>query len=403
MIYTIYDMLRDNIIPGIKQISKGMDLAVREISSVTVQEYPSDNFVQKGELVLSTASGCTDSEDKFCAFLNELSGNGASGVLFAFRDSSYRIPKSAAFLAEELQLPVFTIPWDLRFVQIQTDLIRVIQKKNIEYLTEARLKNDFIWDLSFGNYESLPLMKSIGKRLSFDLNLPYTCIAMQVSIQDASLISDYSGEADENFTEIESAIEICARVMGLKAMYARRSAEIIVFVENSGPSRPETGKIYIERLKSRLEKFSKIYSFSCGISSPGTAGADFKVLYSQAAMALRYAKVKTAGWSIFTYDDAKEARIITCLAESSEVEAMAREVLDGLTGGAPGRSTVLMDTLIEYIRCCGNASKAAEQLYIHRQTLLQRLRKIEEVSGLSLHSSKDMFILEVCTRLFYEI
>ena len=55
MNYTISDMLRDNLVPGIDHLAYGGDLAAAEIAEVTVQEYPADDFVQPGDLVIIVA------------------------------------------------------------------------------------------------------------------------------------------------------------------------------------------------------------------------------------------------------------------------------------------------------------------------------------------------------------
>ena len=147
MNYTIADMLKDNLVPGIEQLAYGGDLGTAEIAAVTVQEYPADDFVQKGDLVLSTAEGCTESEERFAAFLDELTASGACGVLFAFRDASYKFPLSLRLQAQKSGLPVFRIPWKVRFAQVQSDLIRRIHRRSMEYLTERRIKQDFLWNL----------------------------------------------------------------------------------------------------------------------------------------------------------------------------------------------------------------------------------------------------------------
>jgi purine catabolism regulator len=52
-----------------------------------------------------------------------------------------------------------------------------------------------------------------------------------------------------------------------------------------------------------------------------------------------------------------------------------------------------------YFRCCGNASKAADELHIHRISLLQRLEKIEALTGLSLKDPRDRLLLQLCVRM----
>ena len=58
-----------------------------------------------------------------------------------------------------------------------------------------------------------------------------------------------------------------------------------------------------------------------------------------------------------------------------------------------------MKSAAAYFRCCGNASKAADELHIHRISLLQRLEKIEALTGLSLKDPRDRLLLQLCVRM----
>lgn len=55
--------------------------------------------------------------------------------------------------------------------------------------------------------------------------------------------------------------------------------------------------------------------------------------------------------------------------------------------------TALLSTLAQYIDCGGNQTKTAQKLFIHRNTLLNRLRKITALTGLNLKESQHWFQL----------
>ena len=59
----------------------------------------------------------------------------------------------------------------------------------------------------------------------------------------------------------------------------------------------------------------------------------------------------------------------------------------------------LVRTLVEFIKCNGNSSLAARNLHLNRQSLLYRLKKIESLTGMSLNQRKDLFLLELFTRI----
>jgi DNA-binding PucR family transcriptional regulator len=62
------------------------------------------------------------------------------------------------------------------------------------------------------------------------------------------------------------------------------------------------------------------------------------------------------------------------------------------------RSTSLLMTLEEFLRRRGNISATAEALYVHPNTLRQRLRRIMELSGIDLRKD-DWLLVEIAVKL----
>ena len=104
----------------------------------------------------------------------------------------------------------------------------------------------------------------------------------------------------------------------------------------------------------------------------------------------------------FTYKDTKEAQIVSAIADNGEIKAMAADLLSRIVEYDRAGHAELMATLAEYIKNNYNTSLTARELHIHRQSLLYRLEKIEALTGMSLKSHRDMFLLEVCTRIFMD-
>ncbi len=64
------------------------------------------------------------------------------------------------------------------------------------------------------------------------------------------------------------------------------------------------------------------------------------------------------------------------------------------------RSAALLLTLEEFLRRHGSISATAEALHVHQNTLRQRLRRIQEVSGLDLRRD-DWLMVEIAVRLVH--
>jgi purine catabolism regulator len=56
-------------------------------------------------------------------------------------------------------------------------------------------------------------------------------------------------------------------------------------------------------------------------------------------------------------------------------------------------------TLEAFFAHHGNVSQAAESLYLHRNSLLYRLERIGEISGLDLDDADDRFSLQLALKL----
>ncbi|MGV9700630.1 helix-turn-helix domain-containing protein [Streptomyces sp. NPDC003470] len=70
--------------------------------------------------------------------------------------------------------------------------------------------------------------------------------------------------------------------------------------------------------------------------------------------------------------------------------ALADRVLGPLLRLEPADRDVLLDTLTTWLDCDGSAQRAGERLYCHRNTVLNRLRRCEQLTGRSLARPADL-------------
>ncbi|MFH8977831.1 PucR family transcriptional regulator [Streptomyces sp. NPDC017890] len=70
--------------------------------------------------------------------------------------------------------------------------------------------------------------------------------------------------------------------------------------------------------------------------------------------------------------------------------ALAEKVLGPLLRLEPADREVLLETLTTWLDCDGSAQRAGERLYCHRNTVLNRLRRCEQLTGRSLARPADV-------------
>lgn len=274
-------------------------------------------------------------------------------------------------------------------------------RKSIENLTVMKMKNSFVWDLANRNYDSLGEMARQGSKLHFDLSRPYTCAMLQVSPRSAAAqIAEYSSEGSQAASAVETALLAVGKAQGLRIMLADRAMQFVVYVENLPPEPAPGVERFLDEADARLAAALPALQFRWGVSETTLKTPDFGRLFENASLALRYCVSARASRFRFTYEDTREAQIFSILADQPEIHAAAQETLGRLLDAGAGSRTDLMATLSEFIRSNYNTSLTARNLHIQRQSLLYRLEKIESLTGLSLSCHRDLFLLEVYSRIF---
>ena len=127
---------------------------------------------------------------------------------------------------------------------------------------------------------------------------------------------------------------------------------------------------------------------------------DFKTSYEQASQALTYCLNARDGLSRFTYHRTRKAAIVAELSKSEEILKGADEVFSKLLAYDQTSQIDLLGTLTEFIANNYNASLTAKKLHLNRQSLLYRLDRIEQLTGMSLHDHDDLFVLEIFSRIY---
>jgi PucR family transcriptional regulator, purine catabolism regulatory protein len=102
--------------------------------------------------------------------------------------------------------------------------------------------------------------------------------------------------------------------------------------------------------------------------------------------------------SFTSFSDLGVYRLLLELRESSELQSFYHETLGALIEHDRSNSGELLHTLDGYFAALGNLHQAADLLHIHRNTLIYRLRRIGEISGLNLKRAEDALALQIALK-----
>jgi len=131
MDYTLQDLLQSQLIPDVKILTESMDYSQKNISDISVQELPIDGFIQKDELILSTAVGYTQNPAVFMELIQSAKLAQATAIIFTFKNDAMEIPRQTIEYANQIALPLLVIPWKYRFSTVQKTILTAIEENKL--------------------------------------------------------------------------------------------------------------------------------------------------------------------------------------------------------------------------------------------------------------------------------
>jgi purine catabolism regulator len=99
-----------------------------------------------------------------------------------------------------------------------------------------------------------------------------------------------------------------------------------------------------------------------------------------------------------TYDELGPYKYLLRMSLDAGVRDAHRDAVAKLAQYDRDRSTQLLRTLEEFLRRRGSISATSDALYIHPNTLRQRLRRIADLTGLDLRK-EDWLMVEIAVKL----
>lgn len=159
-------------------------------------------------------------------------------------------------------------------------------------------------------------------------------------------------------------------------------------------SRPKGGLLSSE--KSQLESFMAKNGLYIGISGSFHSLSDAESHYRQAFTAAETGIYMNHGEKFtFYYPDMIPYCIAHMVLKRNHIEDFYSESVLELVNYDRENGTNMLETLNKYLLYVGNPVKAADELHIHRNTLLYRLNKIKEQFGIDLNDGNERFNIQL--------
>ena len=239
----------------------------------------------------------------------------------------------------------------------------------IEQLTEKNLIKDFFEELAGGR--SRGDLEGRAARLGCDLDQPHVVLV-------AEPWSD--------------ALERALRLAAPGSLFDHRDDSLRALVKLPSASSAS----FLDRLRRAHADLPA--QVSVGVSSVCRGEAAFADGFAEAQQALVGTVVLSGTPTVLAYDDLGAYKYLLRVAVDGGIRDATVDAVAKLAEYDAQRGAQLLGTLEEFLRRHGSISATSEALYVHPNTLRQRLRRIGELSGLDLRRD-EWLAIEIAVKM----
>lgn len=362
-----------NNVLSLKAGKKGLNHVIRWIYfadclECVQREYKITNYIHGGEFVILTNRSVTDNNTKLMTLVSTMQENDIA----ALGINEGQISDELIEYCNTKNLPLFELPEKFPLIDLSQILCQELvkeesNKSSMEQLFSSILNSEFI------NKDNI---LSQARALNI-------CMTGKLSIVEIAFEKDEDNSGDESMLDLGQKIK---RIINMelssfeKILILPQMDSVLLLYPIEKIGEEKTKKILLHIL-NKIEKNCQVVA-NIGVGNETEYLEDIKISRKEAAAAIRIARQsKNSSNHIHFYKDQGVYTLISSVTDVRLLDQFVENHIGALIRADELNESNLCETLENYIHHNCNVKETAADMYIHRNTMNYRLKKIHEVLG----------------------
>ena len=261
---------------------------------------------------------------------------------------------------------------------------------------DRNIRNDFFLHFLDGSFSSQEEIINRAKEFSLQNEQPYICAVGKMDKTD--FIRSYVQEqerADKVYQCLEEELSTSSKPVHL---FTKGKKCILLF---EATNKSEEDLRYVEESLKHLQKFIS-NQFDCtisfGVSHVSPNFLQLKTAFKEASGSLQEGGLANKREYIQTFRT-KDIMEMLRLIPEDDLKNFYEFALQGFSDISNAEEQSLLETLSTYLEAHCQISETAKRLFVHRNTVVYRLEKCEELLGKSLKDSETTIQIRLALRM----
>ena len=282
------------------------------------------------------------------------------------------------------------IKQSIKTAQLVLQLMLDRKKASDELKLISKDKKAFLLRLLQGQYGSPEWIKERADTYKIDLSRPRYVLTVQINLEK------FDEKSPLELSQIKETMHRAIRSIFFEQedlLYEYDTGETVLLTagkhSDASQRRRQIEKAAV-RLYAELREQCKV-SALIGVSEECGDYTGIPLALRQGRMAAEIGAKTENGEGLYFYSQMRLGRIVASF--SPEIRPiLQRDILSKLL---ENHADSLLETLFTYFEMNWNVSQTAEKLFIHRNTLQYRFRKIKEITGFDIYHIDDLVQLRL--------
>ena len=352
-----YELLK---IPSFKNIQlvagkAGLD---RKVSWVYVLQTPSlEDWVYGGELLFVI------NNDNICNVLEESVSHQLAGVVILKNKQNESILNDEIInYANKENLPLFEMDYRIKIIDITRDISTYIihKQERTDYL------NYFFYNILFS--ENIKKKDIDDFTLNFGIRSEHVFFIATLQCKDISKLNN-----------IQTLLQMYVEGTDADFLIINLNSRLIILFYGLSECVNKAKKLLKSSFSMLNEKFPDLLFMGIG----NTYATLYDIRYSY-MKSMKSIDLCTNEKRVIDYEELGFQRLILNTIDEEELEEYARYILGKVKEYDEKHQTFFLKTMEAYVLYNGNINKTSAELYIHRNTCIYRITKINELFQIDL-------------------
>jgi purine catabolism regulator len=258
-------------------------------------------------------------------------------------------------------------------------------------VSEAKkaLRGDFLEGLLAGSLPRKEIERLEG-RLDHNTQEPH-----------AVMVVNWAGKDKPSLRRLETAVHwVLSNHPRPALVHIYGNQHLVIFQALKSPEDMESAQQLGRRIREQTEAEFPGAIIVGGLSGPAPTLADWPTAYQQALQAMELSERLSLTNQFVEFNSLGIYRLLYDLEDQPQVRQFTDEILLPLAEYDAQNRGSLVKTVEAYFDHHGNISQTAESLFVHRNTLLYRMERIQELTGLQLDQANMRLALHLSLKLW---